>query len=163
MAKKLPLQELNDSVSKLQTLMLEKAPPQQITYQIEKINQPEFMQILLNRHANVHFENWVKSLQKGALDKALVHSERVLKQIRPTANDMPFEEGDNVAVIRYEHGWLDGEYEGVIKNAKIHNGIWNYTVKVTNAGGENTDNFEIEVNHTRDLVAIPGKKNRKNI
>lgn len=157
----LPLYELNEMAGKLVALLNtertqenQKAIQAQQSYLIEKMNAPEYQSLMKNRHAQVSFEHMKKALEKESvtgLEKARMHAQKMLKQVRPVSNDNPLKAGDKVCVIRHEHGWLDGSYEGKIYSAFMSNGIWGYNVQVTNVEGKDVDPFHIEVNHTRDL------------
>lgn len=56
-------------------------------------------------------------------------------------------------MIRYEHGWMDGRMEAVIReryqNAK---GVWRYVAQVLCIENEqyNDSDYKIEIRHTRD-------------
>lgn len=163
----LPIHELNVMAHKLVELLntsrtdateevIQGIETQQ-NYLLEKMNQPEYLGIMKNRHALMAFEHMQNALNKQSatgLVKARAHGLKMLRQIRPVTNDYPMQEGDRVAVIRHEHGWPDGSYEGKIYSAFLHNGVWSYNVQVTHEYGKQVEPFHVGVNHTRDLYKI---------
>lgn len=109
------------------------------------------------KQASVYWTNMVNAFDKEYFAKAIKHADKVITQIRPVANDRPFEINDKVAVIRHEHGWHDGRMEAIIKSkTKNSEGIWRYMAQVTSY--ENTqyddNDYTIEIKHTRDAHLI---------
>lgn len=108
---------------------------------------------LKKKHAMVAWTNMLNSFEKQLYGKAVNHSKKVMIQIRPVANDSPFEVRDKVNVTRYEHGWLDGRMEAIIKSREQNSsGVWSYTAQVTRIENEEIvdPNYLIEIRHTRD-------------
>lgn len=103
------------------------------------------------------YQYMLNAFNKGEFEKAFKHSQKLAIQVKPVANDTPFELGEKIAVIRYEHGWLDGRLEAVVtKRTQNSKGIWSYVAKVTSEENVNYDennSYEIEINHTRDAVS----------
>lgn len=108
---------------------------------------------LKKKHAMIAWTNMLNAFEKESFGKAVNHSKKVMTQIRPVANDSPFEVKDKVSVTRYEHGWMDGRMEAVIKTRHQNAaGIWSYTAQVTKIENEeyNDKDYIIEIRHTRD-------------
>lgn len=102
--------------------------------------------------------NWmVKSYFNNEFRKSLNHSSNLAKKIKPVANDNPFNVGDKVAVIRYEHCYYDGKVEAIISDKYQSNGIWKYSALIYNSYGkilEPDEQYQIIIHHTRDAFLI---------
>lgn len=112
---------------------------------------------LQKKHAMKAWTNMLNALEKGMFEKALNHAKKVMLQIRPVANDSPFKVKDKIAVIRYEHGWLDGRMEAIIKKCfQRDNGVWSYLAQVVKIENEeiNDKDYLIEIRHTRDATLL---------
>lgn len=108
---------------------------------------------LKKKHAMVAWTNMLNAFEKENFGKALNHSKKVMTQIRPVANDSPFDLKDKVYVTRYEHGWMDGRMEAIIKTRQQNSkGVWSYTAQVIRIENEeyNDRDYMIEIRHTRD-------------
>ncbi len=105
------------------------------------------------KHAKKGFDLMLNAFDKGFVDKALNHSVKVLRQLSPVANDFPFNVNDEVYVIRYEHGWMDGNMKAKIVEKFSRNGIWSYMAKVFH-DGQYDDEYVIQIDHTRDAVKV---------
>lgn len=96
------------------------------------------------------------ALRLGHVKRAVQLLDKLHGMFRPTSNDFPFEEGDVVDVIRYEHGWPDGRMSArIVARTQSARGIWSYTAQVLSDEMDHKygdDAFIIHIEHTRDAV-----------
>lgn len=92
-----------------------------------------------------------KHFTLGNHKKALNQVGVIQEKNYPFANCFPFKKNDVVNVIRYEHGWMDGNMVAVILHAeKNMNGVWSYQAQVIDDDGNPYEGYIIEIAHTRD-------------
>ncbi len=116
--------------------------------QLSNIDQSTLV-FLENRQANVPFSNMLKAFNKNEFQKAHNHAQKLQRMIHLHANDFPFDIGDEVYVIRTEHGWYDGSLKAVItERFQNKNGIWSYMAK------EKDHDCTHEILHTRDAYKV---------
>lgn len=104
---------------------------------------------LQRRNGTIHWNNLMKSIAKGEVRKMQYHAQKLKTQLRPVANDYPFEKGEKVYVNRYEHGWNPG-YTAVIDEVLKYNGTYCYEAKVVETDDGACESFNIRISHTRD-------------
>lgn len=111
---------------------------------------------LKSRHATQDCELMFKRFSEGCLDKAIHHSKRLAKKCVAYANDYPFNVGDDVYVIRYEHGWMNGDMKAkVIERTQNSGGVWIYVAMVYDEDGKNfVKDYKITIEHTRDACLV---------
>lgn len=93
----------------------------------------------------------LNAFNKGFVEKALNSSKKVLMQLGPVANDFPFNVGDEILVIRYEHGWTNCDMKAKIVEKWKDGGIWTYKAQVF-SDKKYDEEYIIQINHTRDAV-----------
>lgn len=113
-------------------------------------------EFLNSRHATKDCELMFKRFSEGCLDKAIHHSKRLARKCVAYANDYPFNVGDDVYVIRYEHGWMNGDMKAkVIERTQNSSGVWNYLAMVYDEDGKSfVKDYKITINHTRDAFLV---------
>lgn len=100
------------------------------------------------KNAQKVFDFFINAWNNQNIAKAIKYGEQLLKQIAPVQNDSPFAVGDKVAVIRYEHGWHDGNLTAIITEVhKSNQGIFSYVA-------ETKEGNAITIEHTRDAIKI---------
>lgn len=105
------------------------------------------------RGGDKHYPHFMNSLKKADQNKSTFYSTALMKKIRYIADDRPAVEGQQVSIIRYEHGWLDGAWIGKVKTAKQAGAKWYYHVTILEAYGEIVaEPYEITIHHSRDMI-----------
>jgi hypothetical protein len=88
----------------------------------------------------------LKSFKDGNKNKLKNHINKLLNRSKHFANDEPFDIGDEVGIIRTEHGWHDGTLEGkIISKNKSSTGVWSYQALLK----DSVDHI-VDIRHTRD-------------
>ena len=86
-----------------------------------------------------HLERMLTAIARRSRIKAALHRDRLRKVVHRVAADRVFKDGERVAIIRTEHGWLDGRLGGTVKP-----GSGGYVIE-----GDDGENHEIR--HLRDI------------
>lgn len=84
----------------------------------------------------------------------MCHRARLEKLFKLNANDRPAQKGQEVSIIRYEHGWIDGNWSGTVMNAYKQGECWSYSVRIEEMDEETLsgpEQFYVDIAHTRDL------------
>ena len=93
-------------------------------------------------------------LEKNYL-KTMKNLEKIESRNHPFANDFPFKENNIVAVVRYEHGWMDGNMIAkIVKCEMSTTGNWSYVAQVQKDDGTYYDDYFVPIDHTRDAYLI---------
>lgn len=102
------------------------------------------------RGGDKHYPHFINSLKKADQKKSTFHNTALMNKIRYVADDRPAEEGQEVFIIKYEHGWCDGYLFDKVKTAKQSGGKWYYYVNILEAYGERlARHYEITIHHSR--------------
>lgn len=146
-----------DTIAQMVNIVKEVAEKKEITHKQTTDYNRLFAKVdklfLKKKQATKAFELMHNAFVKENFVKANNHSQKVMTYIRPVANDKPFNIRDKVSVIRYEHGWMDGRMEAIIRERYQNStGVWRYVAQVVSIENEeyNDPNYTIEIRHTRD-------------
>lgn len=107
---------------------------------------------LKSRHGDIYFDKLLVAIKSADIQKSNQYLKRLKKAIRFVKNDSPAEKGQRVSVIRYEHGWINGNWSGTVQEIYGKLGCrYSYTVAVDEKDGDTCEPFEVYISHSRDI------------